>query len=229
MGCPAVESIPVLHGACRFDRVNPGLPGRPGPPDHPRSGGSTRVGPGQPGLVGLSPGSTRVERVILGPLGHPEPVGSSHANPGFFSRSLNSRPRPARPPGFQPDQPATRVNPEKTPGPTHFFPRLRAKLDVPVRRVVRLSMFANTCIMVHALAGVARIRFSARTRPAPRGIRMFTPMFVHVCACTNVFHSPLYAPILSVRFPALRLDIGAPCTLTFARTSVSPLTHPERD
>ena len=100
-----------------------------------------------------------------------------------------------------------------------------------MRRVVRLSMFANTCIMVHAMACVARLRFSARTRPAarrPRGI-MFTPMFVHVCACTNVFHSPLYAPILSVRFPALRLDIGAPCTLTFARTSVSPLTHPERD
>ena len=81
--------------------------------------GLSRVNPGQPG-------STRVERVILGPLCHPEPVGSSHANPGFFSLSLNSRPRPTRPPGFQPvmrepDQPATRVNPEKRPVRPIFF------------------------------------------------------------------------------------------------------------
>ena len=69
--------------------------------------GSDRVKPGWSGY----PGSTRVERVILGPLGHPEPVGSSHANPGFFSVHLT---RPTR---VNPDNP--RVNPEK-PGPTRF-------------------------------------------------------------------------------------------------------------
>ena len=48
---------------------------------------------------------------------------------------------------------------------------------------------------------VARLILRAHSRPAAYA----SPMFVHVCACTNVFHSPLYAPILSVRFPALRL------------------------
>ena len=173
--------------------------------------GSDRVKPGWSGY----PGSTRVERVILGPLGHPEPVGSSHANPGSFSvvHLTPGRGPPGHdpPPGFQPDQPATRVNPEKTPGPTHFFPRL-AKLDVPVRRVVvRLSMFANTCIMQCACGS-----FDSPRALAPRGICV-----TDVCSCLRLYecleHSPLYAPILSVRFPALRL---------VHRCTVHPIVRP---
>ena len=180
--------------------------------------GSNRVGRVIPGQPGLSE-SSWVRWVI------PSPVGSSHANPGSFSvvHLTPGRGPPGHPPpGFQPDQPATRVNPKKTPGPTHFFPRL-AKLDVPVRRVVRLSMFANTCIMQWH---VARLILRAHSRPAAYA----SPMFVHVCACTNVLNTrhctiALYAPILSVHvFRRCAWSIGAPCTRLFAR---SRLTHPE--
>ena len=94
---------------------------------------------------------------------------------------------------------------------------------MPVRRVVRLSMFANTCItctMAHAWLAFNWFISS----PAPRGSHMLN---VHRCfhvsaLVPNVFHSPLGTrrcpPVLSVRFPALRLDIGAPrAPTTFAR------------
>ena len=87
-------------GRTGFFRVNPVRPG------------SNRVGRVIPGQHG----STRVERVILGPLGHPEPVGSSHANPVFFRFSVNLT-RPIRVNPTNPGQPGkTRFDP--------FFSRL---------------------------------------------------------------------------------------------------------
>ena len=65
--------------------------------------GLTRVGVWVGRVIPGQPGSTRVAQVILGPLGHPEPVGSSHANPGFFSVHLTLN--PAHP--GQPDQPGS--------------------------------------------------------------------------------------------------------------------------
>ena len=75
--CPAVESSQFCAGHPGSSGSTRGFAGSTrsharGPQDRPRSGGSTRV-----------------ERVIPGPLGHPEPVGSSHTNRGFSVFTFN--------------------------------------------------------------------------------------------------------------------------------------------
>ena len=102
-----------------FARVIPVRPGQLGfgssrkAPGYPGLVGLTRFGPGQTGLVGssrLNPGQPRSGQPESAGSS-PEPVGSSHANPVFFSVHLNDPAHPHCTPGSNP-----MVNPHRNPG-----------------------------------------------------------------------------------------------------------------
>ena len=149
---------------------------------------SSRVDPGWG--VGWSgyPGSTRVARVILGPLGHPEPVGSSHAKPGFFSVHLIN---PAHP--GQPRQPPGQ------PGKTRSDP-VRAKYE----RLGSARLSDRLLIIKRALCGCLVYKQHLATKPHnPR--RYKAPLSRGLCR-----YAPLRFEDESVRRPRAVTSRGTP-------------------
>ena len=153
VGCPAVESSQFCAGhpgstgstrVCRVDPIRRIIPGRAGQPGSgglswPQSGmNQPLVHPGSawvdPGWVG-DPGSTGLSRSPGQPgfgLVYPEPVGSSHANPVFFSVHLT---RPTRVNPTNPGQPGkTRSDP--------FCSRLLSRRRCKITYTLRDSMLA---------------------------------------------------------------------------------------